>query len=144
VRRVFLISILVLVYSVVYAAPAMWGLALNHETKECGGFWAGDEYVRFYLPEGWEVYYPDIDKGIIETEIGTCNYTTPNSMEECCNQLGYTFVGENVGEGHTTPLGWKRMFFPLIVVALVISSSIIILFFVIRFILKRPKGKRRR
>ncbi len=46
-----------------------WGIALNHETQECGGFWAGDEYGGSTLPPGWTAYYPD-NQGIIETDIG--------------------------------------------------------------------------
>ena len=28
-------------------APMPWGLALNHNTEECAGFWGGDECMIF-------------------------------------------------------------------------------------------------
>lgn len=107
---VFLISLRLLL------APMPWGIALNHETQECGGFWAGDEYGGYTLPEGWQAYYPN-NQGIIETEIGSCRYDTtsgyepPNeargkAAEACCQELGYTFVGDTVGAGRISPLMW--------------------------------------
>ena len=87
-------------------APGPWGIALNHETEECGGYWSGDEYGSFELPEGWEAYYPD-DHGIIQTEIGSCTFGAPRSSEgaeSCCHELGYTYVGPNVGKARTSPL----------------------------------------
>jgi len=37
-------------------APAPRGIALNHQTRECGAYWAGDEYGGASLPAGWEAY----------------------------------------------------------------------------------------
>jgi LPXTG-motif cell wall-anchored protein len=87
-------------------APGPWGIALNHETKECGGYWPGDEYGGYELPVGWEAYYPG-DDGIIQTEIGNCTYGSPRSSgdaESCCQELGYAYVGPNIGEARTSPL----------------------------------------
>jgi hypothetical protein len=87
-------------------APAPWGIALNHERKECAGFWGGDEYGSFDLPEGWVAYYPD-SEGVIVTEIGSCRFTTSRTYqaaEPCCEELGYAFVDPNIGIGHTSPL----------------------------------------
>jgi len=42
--------------TIVYAAPAQESLALNPETKQCGTFWAGDEFARYTLKEGWITY----------------------------------------------------------------------------------------
>jgi hypothetical protein len=86
--------------------PAPWGIALNYETEECGGYCAGDEYGGFELPVGWEAYYPDGD-GMIQTEIGSCSFGTPRSSkgaESCCQELGYAYVGLNIGKARTSPL----------------------------------------
>jgi hypothetical protein len=93
-----------------------WGIALNHETEECGGFWSGDEYAGYSLPQGWEAYYPG--KGnIIQTDIGICSYPatsgfeSPNdaraeAAEACCEELGYTYVGTPIGKHRLSPLIW--------------------------------------
>jgi hypothetical protein len=84
----------------VAAAPAPWGIALNHETKECGGYWGGDEYVSYRLPDGWREYRPTYGQNgsKVETEVGTCDFQM-RKEEDCCRQLGYRFVAANVGEG---------------------------------------------
>jgi hypothetical protein len=96
-------------------APMPWGIALNHETKECGGFWSGDEYAGYRLPEGWVDYYPR--QGVIETEVGSCSFPgtsgfeSPNearakAAEACCQELGYTYVGAPIGKHRLSPLIW--------------------------------------
>jgi hypothetical protein len=87
-------------------APAPWGIALNHDTKECAGYWGGDEYVNHPLPEGWVDYYPG-RYDLVETEIGTCTLSRPSAAEDienCCQELGYRYVGENIGGTRVTPL----------------------------------------
>jgi hypothetical protein len=92
------------------------GIALNHETRECGGFWGGDEYGGYRLPEGWVDYYPRL--GVIETEVGSCSFpdTTGHEppgegraavAEACCRELGYTYVGTPVGDSFATGLQWR-------------------------------------
>ena len=86
-------------------APWPRGIALNHQTRECGSYWAGDEYGSSSLPEGWEDFYPKND-GIIDTEIGSCYFGSARSAanaESCCNALGYTYVGA-VGDARISPL----------------------------------------
>jgi hypothetical protein len=78
-------------------APAMWGIALNQETQECAGYWSGDEFTHYPLPSGWKAYYPDED-GLIHTDIGVCRLPA----QDCCQQLGDTFVAENIGKEHKT------------------------------------------
>jgi hypothetical protein len=96
-------------------APMPWGIALNHETRECGGFWSGDEYAGYSLPEGWVAYYPR--KGVIETEIGSCTFPetsgfeSPNparaeDAEACCEELGYTYAGTPIGKHRISILMW--------------------------------------
>jgi hypothetical protein len=86
-------------------APAPWGIALNHETKECGGYWAGDEYGSAELPPGWQDYYPDFD-GTIETDIGSCSFGRGPSgdAEGCCQELGYAYAGPHIGTSRMSPL----------------------------------------
>jgi hypothetical protein len=86
-------------------APAPWGIAINYETQECGGYWAGDEYGSSTLPPGWTAYYPD-HQGLIETEIGSCTFGSGPSgdAEGCCQELGYTYAGANIGNARMSPL----------------------------------------
>lgn len=88
-------------------APEPWGIALNDATRECAGFWGGDERIFYELPEGWEAYYPNAS-GVIETGSGTCQWNTgaaDNREEQCCRELGYTYVAENIGIRRQTSYG---------------------------------------
>ena len=104
-------------------APAPWGIALNHQTQECAGFWGGDEYGSFDLPVDWEAYYPDSD-GMIQTEIGSCTLSSTRpyeGAEACCEELGYTYVSPNIGEARTSPL------IVILVVVLVLVVVVVVL-----------------
>jgi hypothetical protein len=89
-------------------APLPPGIALNLETKECAGYWAGDEYVDYKLPEGWVAYERD-SQHRIETEVGTCTYAPSNgygAAESCCRELGYRYVGDEIGKRRFAALTW--------------------------------------
>ncbi len=90
------------------AAPGPWGIAINTETKECAGFWPGDEFVAYHLPDGWKAYFPKYDpesgKTSLETEIGNCDFKRKGDEEKCCSDLGYSFVSDNIGAGQKTIL----------------------------------------
>ena len=43
-----------------YAAPAPKLMAVNDKTKECGLFFAGDEFSHVEVPANWKVYSPNI------------------------------------------------------------------------------------
>lgn len=148
-------SLLFLSANLVSAAPAPWGIALNHETKECAGYWAGDEFTYYELPSGWKAYYPWINyeneslealqgfiaiREDIEAEIGSFNITkeeflsmwpsrsTPN--EEFCNTTGYTYISSNVGiKSNLTDLGMQK---PLIeniwIIIFILAATIVIIF----------------
>ena len=80
--------------------PAPWGIALNYETKECAGYWGGDEHKGYPLPSGWTAYYPT-ERNLIRTEIGACtwDYSDYQTREKrCCQELGYTYIAKNIGE----------------------------------------------
>jgi len=96
------------------AAPAPWGLAINTETKECAGFWPGDEFVAYRLPEGWKAYYPQRNSenslwDIVETDAGKCSFQI-RKEEACCMELGYKFVSDNIGKGQKTVLRDREEF----------------------------------
>jgi hypothetical protein len=79
------------------AAPAPWGIAVNSGRGECAGYWAGDEYVAYGLPEGWEAHMPDYSAGgKITTASGACILKN-GGEEDCCRQLGLKYVGKNIG-----------------------------------------------
>ena len=90
-------------------APLPPNIALNHETKQCAGYWGGDEFVTFDLPAGWKEFDFQYSEDFIsaETDIGTCKVATNRDHskieEACCSQLGYTFVSENIGIRKVTP-----------------------------------------
>jgi hypothetical protein len=121
-------------------APLPWGIALNHETKECAGYWGGDEYSNHPLPEGWVAYYPG-RYDVIETEIGSCTYSAPTraeAAENCCQELGHRYVGENIGDTRMSPLfllGVGAFLLPIcgvclavvLVVALVVGGILLLL-----------------
>ena len=134
-----LISLLTFLFlsNVVFAIAMPVGIALNHETKECAGYWGGDEFSTYTLPNGWKDYYPNYSehketgKLVIKTEIGNCNISAEiekRNNEDCCNQLGYTFVAQNIGKAKITEWGLINslgqlacsMFFPIVILLMII------------------------
>jgi LPXTG-motif cell wall-anchored protein len=95
------------------AAPGPWGIALNTDTKECAGFWPGDEFVGYHLPDGWKSYFPkydpDTQKTSLATEIGECDFKI-RQEEKCCQELGYKFVSDNIGKDQKTILRDRAAF----------------------------------
>ncbi len=86
------------------AAPAPWGMAINEDTEECAGYWSGDEFSSFSLPEGWTTYFPKACESsyfCIETAYGVCKDFFSGKEEECCEQLGLSYISENIGEGYS-------------------------------------------
>ncbi|MCX6763013.1 MAG: hypothetical protein NT093_04530 [Candidatus Moranbacteria bacterium] len=100
-------------FSFAKAAPGPWGIALNMETKECAGFWPGDEFVAYHLPDGWKSYFPKYDpetkKTSLVTEIGECDFKI-REEEKCCQELGYKFVSDNIGKDQKTVLRDRAAF----------------------------------
>ena len=75
----------------VYAAPSPWGIAINPQTKECAGYWAGDEFVNYELPNGWEAYYEE-QYYTVNSPFGSCYGKDDTTYSECCQQMGLTAV----------------------------------------------------
>jgi len=94
----YLLVALLLSVGMTSAVPAPWGIALNNETIECAGFWAGDEFTYYSLPAGWKAYYPFSNGSsiIITTPAGKCDFA--HDEESCCNQLNLTYVTKNIGQ----------------------------------------------
>lgn len=88
-------SAIALVFVWFFLAPMPYGIALNHQTKECGSYWGGDEFAIYHLPSEWKIYYPG-NGGLIQTEVGSCSLK--DGVQRCCEQLGYTYVPGNIGE----------------------------------------------
>lgn len=115
-KKYFFGAILLTLFSaqISEAAPAPWGIAINTESKECAGYWAGDEFVDYKLPEGWKANYPTSDPGnnlwdIVRTDAGDCSFQI-RKEEACCMELGYAFVSDNIGKGQKTILRDRESF----------------------------------
>jgi hypothetical protein len=108
-----IISVAIIGASFSKAAPAPWGIALNIETKECAGFWPGDEFVAYALPAGWKSYFPKYDPETqittLATNIGECDFKIQEE-EKCCQQLGYSYVSDNIGKDQKTILRDREKF----------------------------------
>lgn len=136
------------------AAPGPWGIAINTETKECAGFWPGDEFVAYHLPDGWKSYIPKYDpdtkRTSLVTDIGECDFKI-REEEKCCQELGCKFVSDNIGKDQKTILRDREAFeshlkdqrqkpsrYPVFVFIGLVAAMIIL---VIIFIQKRRKKK---
>jgi hypothetical protein len=106
-NSLLLLSCCLFLISFVTAAPAQWGIAINQNTKECAGYWAGDEFSQFTLPSGWKAYYPEYDSdswtATIETPLGTCDFED-YSEQACCNELDLEYVTDQIGENSNSNL----------------------------------------
>ena len=99
-------KLLVLIFMAVILAPMPWGIAINPGTGQCTGYWGGDEYFSYDLPQGWEAYYPE--GGKIETPYGSCTWDTAMGEREknCCQQLGLPYLDQELGSRHLTGYTW--------------------------------------
>ena len=109
----FMFSTVFISVHFVQAAPAQWGIAFNHDTMECAGYWEGDEFFTYTLPHGWKDYYIcDLYntynysnftglKFDLEKTIGSFNYTEEEFCamwpSEFCTLTGYSYVSDNIG-----------------------------------------------
>ena len=58
-------------------------LTVDSQTKECGIFWAGDEFSQNSLPKGWE----------IKSGNGFLIFDEQNAKNKC-ESLGYRYIGD--------------------------------------------------
>ncbi len=103
-KHVLLAAACILLIAATSAAPLSHYFAINYETKQCGTYWGGDEFVNYDLPPHWNILYAQYSDNYtsIETAAGTCRVPRPQASfpllaRECCAQLGYTYVSDNVG-----------------------------------------------
>ena len=116
-KNIWISAIIILSAQTVVAAPAPWGMALNMETEECAGYWGGDEFVAYALPEGWKAYYPTYEKAeggegpwsTVKTDVGNCSFQI-RKEEACCMELGYAYVSDNIGKGQRKDLRSREEF----------------------------------
>jgi len=144
-KKILLVIIFLFLTASAFFAPLPYALALNHETRQCAGYWGGDEYTSYVLPPGWkafELQYSALSISV-ETDIGACQVATKDQVKvykSCCSQLGYTFVAENIGvytvtsdnlaarkamDDYMAQLRWEQtrpiIFSTLIIVILILS-----------------------
>ena len=122
--------------SLAYAAPLPWGIAVKSETKECAGYWPGDEYVAYALPEGWSAYFPG-ENDIISTEFGNCEFRKwagdeAGEEEKCCKALGLSFVSGNIGLGNAS--------YPYLVSLAVGSIALIVIVLLVWLLIRKVKA----
>jgi hypothetical protein len=155
-KKIFIASssLVVFIFGIAFAkaAPGPWGIALNTDSKECAGFWPGDEFVAYHLPDGWKPYFPkydpDTQKTSLATDIGECDFKI-REEEKCCDQLGYKFVSDNIGKDQKTILRDRAAFenalknqrqkssrYPILIV---VGLAIVAIIIAIIFIRKRKK-----
>jgi hypothetical protein len=130
----------------VSAEPLPWGIAINPETEQCTGFWGGDEFTAYELPNGWVDYYPTAGENnsvIIQTEFGKCNFVH-YMYKECCNEIGLEYIEDLGVESKITEWGKQNRItlqkpFSWI---LAVSGLILILFIagIIWYFYKRKKA----
>ncbi len=111
-KKTLLVSATLFVTAATIFAPALRFFALNHETKQCAGYWGGDEYVTYELPSQWVIFESELQYSKestsfeVETDIGTCQVPWEgqiSSEKSCCSELGYTYIDENIGIRSITP-----------------------------------------
>ncbi len=115
-------------YGVALAAPAPPQLMVNHESKQCADYWAGDECTSCSAPAGWEVLeglLPEVrcPDGYTQVEVDlTC---TPHKAGFCCTEGHSGAAGdcqdvvinrgarqcafvEDIGQCPALPRGWAK------------------------------------
>lgn len=107
IKSIFLVLFLFLGFFIVNfskAAPAPWGIALNQETRQCAGYWAGDEFTHYALPEGWQDYYFDneLREGLVVDDCLQISDSGDYDYKNCCDKMNYEYVADNIGEGLAT------------------------------------------
>jgi len=122
-------------------APLPPQIAINPETKECGNFWGGDEYVDYHLPPPWKIisYGTPVQ---IETRVYEWNGSISSAgVESFCNQIGYTYVSGNLGQ-ERGERRWSPYTYTLVAVKIAPLIIGLIIVFIALLIYLRWKNKR--
>ena len=122
-RKVFYFTMifLLILITISYSAPSVLEIAINGQTKECAYYWAGDEYIRYKLPSGWEIIHSGTYSG------RSCHLSTM-TPEQCCSQLGLKYLTGNIGY---VPID-KIIFSPVGIIII-----IVIIFIISKFIKRK-------
>lgn len=121
-------------------------LVLDSNNKKCSVIYCINFpwYYKKY-EDGLELYrYKFQEISFINTGAGECQFTY-NSIfdgEECCKQLGYTFVSKNIGKEVLTGLD-KDGITKIDLTLPLILISLLIIFMIILIILKKTKRNRK-
>ena len=144
-KIIILVTLLTIPY-LMSAEPLPWGIAINPETEQCTGFWGGDEFTAYELPNGWVDYYPTAGENnsvIIQTEYGKCNFVR-YKYEECCNEIGLDYIEDPGVESNITKWGKQNIITPQKPFSwiLTVSGLLIILFIagIIWYFYKKKKA----
>lgn len=103
-------TLFITITAVQFSAPARWGIAIHPQEKTCSGYWAGDEFKIYKLPEGWNAYYSNAHEGkvpLIKTEFGTCRFESTDG-KNCCLEMGLKYVEDPGYESQITEWGKKN------------------------------------
>lgn len=89
---------------------------------------------------GLEIYsaqqqYPT---AIIKTTVGECRFN-PHKPQDCCEQLGYTYISKNFDKGKITSLDYRRFLFSPIGLIVIILFLTILFFMIIKYFIKKTK-----
>jgi len=96
-----IITFTLLAPSFIFAAPAPESFVINEQNKQCGIYWAGDEFKYNELPSGWKIYHPET-RLVLKTPFGTCDFEYNNNIPDskaqqeyygqCCRTLGFNYI----------------------------------------------------
>lgn len=88
--------------SPVSAAPAPEYFVINETERQCGIYWAGDEFSYHALPSGWKIYEPETNL-VLETPFGVCDFVYSGQNDkadrdkyygQCCTKLGFKYKAD--------------------------------------------------
>ena len=133
-------TIIALIYLSILLAPLPPGMAINPQTRECGYYWGGDEWINNKLPDEWQIYYPRNE--LITTDAGSCPWqgNWDIASESCCRKLGYTYVPGNLGLERGQPI---RTQFAYMILAMKLAPFVLVALIVIVVVLLVRRRKRR-
>lgn len=142
----WIVSLVLIIFAVQLAYSArpmsLFGMGINYEKKICTNY---DSYLGG-LPSNWEIYYDDLhvasrfsnvsqvgDDFIFQTKAGNCtlkrnftDYGNKQEFQDCCEQLGYTFVPDYKDKTHIFFQSFIEAL-PWLLIALLVTSIIVLL-----------------
>jgi len=115
---------------------------LNHEEMQCASMSEGDEFSSYAPPQHWEIAKPD-SAGFIQTKYGSCNYYEVINSKDCCQKLGYTYIGWIEGEKrislHTIVFALYMIGFPFVMVFLIYFLPVFLFRKLVEYVSKKQE-----